>query len=99
MSLWPVTRFYLANQSTKVIPPYLVLTLDMSYFLDHSQHSLKKGHIYPTSTLLSYSQELSCKKFLEGGKFIFVSWKIHTGGRENDLIVKHVISLKIDILY
>lgn len=70
--------FNLANQSTKVIPPYLLLTLNMSSsFLDHSQHILTKGHICPTSSLLSYSQELSCKKFLEGGKLIFVSWKIH----------------------
>ena len=71
----------------------------MSSFLDHSQHMLTKGHIFPTSSLLSYRQEWVARSFWKV-KHLFLSLGKYTRwGRENDLIVNHVIELKIDSHY
>lgn len=91
--------FNLAKKSMKPVSPHLHLTLDLSpSFLDHSRHTLTQGHICPTSRLVSQSQELSCKKSLEGVKFVFISLGKYKGwGWEKDLLVNHVITVNTDI--
>lgn len=91
----------LAKQNTRAIPPPLHQSLDSSpRFLDHNQHKgmWKQGYICPSSSLVSPSKELWCKKFLEGIKFIFVSLgKYERWSWEKDLIVRQEITRNIGL--